>query len=165
MPNVASCEREIQDRLHAVGAEGMLGDPHAPNQHGILRIADEFCKSAHGVAAEPGGTLKRLPIHCGYMPGKRIESGGVLLDEIMVHPAFGEEDLHHAGEEGDVAALGDGEKVVGDLRAEQGGIGIGGDPILFHARLKVGIHENNFGAEFFGFVEVLGGNWLVVGRI
>src|SRR5699024_7294662 len=53
-------------------------------------------------------------------------------------------------------------KIVGDLRAEQGGVGNRRDPIPVHGRLPVRVDHDNFGSLTLGGIHVLGGDRLVV---
>ena len=41
----------------------------------------------------------------------------------------------------------------------------GRNPITFHARLAIRIHQHDFRAELFGFVQIFGGDRLIVGRV
>ena len=163
--DVTPRQREIENRLNPIPAKRVLGDAHAPDENGIFCIADEFGEFLHGRAVETRVFLQRLPVHRRQVGLQFLESRRVLVNEVLVNPSLGEEDFHHAREEGDVAALAYGEPVIGDVRSKERGVGIGWHPILFHAGLEVGIHQNNFRSEFFGFVQIFCGNRLVVGGI
>ena len=140
----------------------MLRDAHAPDEHGVLRVANQLGEFLHRHAVETGlafecDEVERLD---GFL--ELIEVGGVFLDEGVIHPAFRDEDFHHAVEERDVAALRDGEPVVRDVGAEERAAHAARHPVTLHARLAIGIHHHDARAGLLGFVQILGGDGLVV---
>ena len=99
------------------------------------------------------------------MDSQIVESGRVFLNELSIDPALLDQDLQHAGEKRDVAACRNREPIVRQVRPENGAAERGRHPIALHARLAVGIDEDDFRAEFFRLVQVFGCHRLIVGGI
>ena len=77
--DVAAGEREVQDHLHGVGAERVLRDAHAPDEHGVLRVADQLGELLNARAAEPGLSARsRGQSMRGELRAHCVESAGVL---------------------------------------------------------------------------------------
>lgn len=78
--------------------------------------------------------------------------GGVFSEEGAVDQSGGVEVFENAVEEGNITTLGDRVPVVGEIGTEERAIDIGRHPVALHARLEVGVDEDDLGAAFFGQV-------------
>jgi hypothetical protein len=51
-PDPAFQQAQIQDHRNGVTAESVLGDAHAPDEHGVLRITNHLGELVHGQPVE-----------------------------------------------------------------------------------------------------------------
>src|SRR6266850_7160465 len=86
-------------------------------------------------------------------------------NEFLIYPSLLDQNFHNAIEKGDVAAGGDREPIIGYIRAEESAAESGWHPVTLHAWLTIRVNQHDFGAEFFGFVQIFCGDRLIVGRI
>ncbi len=161
----AAGKGEVEDHAHAVGAGRLLRDAHAPDEDAVARGADEAGELLDAGARQTAGVLELRPFE-GLDPSPELRAPGrVGGDESLIGETGGEEHFQCAVEERNVAALGDGEPVVGEVRAEEGAARVRRHPVALHARFEVGIDEDDLRAAAPGLEQVLGGDRLVVGRV
>ena len=163
--DVAAQQAKVQDHLHAVGPPRVLRDAHAPDEHRVFGVANQLGKLLNRLAAKAGLSLDVLPRYLLRFGAELLHIDRVLVDELVIQPALGKQNLEHSVQERDVAALRNREPIVSDVGAEQRASGGGRHPIACHARLVVRIDQHDLRAEFLGLVQVLGQNGLVVGRV
>ena len=94
-----------------------------------------------------------------------LEPGRVLRDERIVDPALGDEVLHDAVDECDVATRVDLEEGVGKAGAKEGAVEDGGNPIPFKPGLTERIHDRDFRAVFLRVVQVFRRHRLIVWHV
>ena len=153
--DIAPGEREVDHRAHVLRAEGVLGEPHRPDQdrragrrvHRREALHVGAARARQHLQVAEGQILERL--------GQLREAGRVLGDERLVEAAGGGQRLHHARDEGDVAADVHGEELVGHLRAEDGALGVGGHPVALEAGLAVRVDDRHLRAALARQEEVL----------
>jgi hypothetical protein len=142
-----------------------LGDAHAPDEDGGLGVVNEAREFFHARARETGLLFKFGEVELLAMRDEAVPIFGEVMNESGVVPIVGNHDFQDAVDKRDVAALRNGEPVVGEVSAEEGAVEARWHPIALHAGFEVGIYENDFGAELFGFVEIFRADGLIIGGI
>ncbi len=164
--DVAAGEADVDDRLHALDAVGVLGDPHAPDEHRRPRARRTARRSARtwrrrrrrrasSVARSSAGEVGRQ-----LVPALGVGGDPVVVDRIALDEA-----LQHGVGEGDVALRPDRHVEVAQLGAEQRRLGVRRHPVALQARLQVRVDDDDPGAPLAGQVQVLREHRLVVGDV
>ena len=94
-----------------------------------------------------------------------VEPGGVGAHELLVDAADGEQDLHRAVQEGDIAARVDAEELVGHLRAEHRALDTGRHPVVLQPGLAQRVDDGDTRPALLREVQVLHEHRLCVGDI
>ena len=158
-------EAQVQNHLHCVTAEGVLGNPHAPDQHGSCRVADQPGEFLHPGTVQTALRFQLREFQICALRFEFVESNSVVADKPFVNPPIRDEDLQHSPQKGYVAALRNWKPVISEAGAEQCTAQRGRHPVTRHARFEVRVHQQHLCASFLGFMQILRRHRLVVGRI
>ena len=116
--DITFSKAEIQNHLHRVPAKSVLRDAHAPHEHGGFGVANQFGEFLHGRAVEAASRLQFREFQICNLRFEFVQANGVIANKVFVNPPVRDENLQNAVQEGDVAALRNGEPVIRDVRAE-----------------------------------------------
>ncbi len=94
-----------------------------------------------------------------------VEAFGVLAHELTVDPTVGQQHLHHAVEERDVATRVDPEELVGHLRSEHRALDVARHPVAIESGLAHRVDDRDLGAALARQVQVLHEHRLRVGDV
>ena len=117
----------------------------------VSRVADQAGELLHAGARQAGTAARARPtrrLRPRVVEVRRSRSCA-RSTKVAIVPAVLDQDLEHAVEERDVAAVRDAEPVVGDVGAEQRAPRRRRHPVALHARLAVGIDQDDLGAARF----------------
>ena len=147
--DLAAYQRQRNEAARIVGAVHVLGNAHAPEDHGPLGAAEGAGDLADGLWRDAGDRGHRLGAVGGEMLLQPLEILGIGLEVLHVVEALFDDHMHDAVEQGHVARR-------LELEHEAG---------VFAHRLPARIDDDELGAALRRLFEEGGGHRVVLGRI
>jgi len=147
--DLAANERERDQAARIVGAVGVLGDAHAPEDDRAFGAREGARHVAQHVRLDAADRRHLLGGERLHGLGELVEVLGISLDVLLVVELFIDDDVEHAVEHGDVGAV----------------LELHHLPSMTLERLAARIHDHELGAALGRLLEEGGGDRVVFGRV